>query len=423
MGALALVLLSLVVFLVPLPLELRAFLVFINISIFIFILTIYYFEGTKSNSNECSDEKLEELEGDKKEIESLLNSISDGVFVVDKEAKITFFNQSAMNTLEMIASKKQIIGKKIDALMPTIGDNGPEPITRRVFLMEQQSIRNDFRIVGPKKTIKLHTNISPVLGPKGALEGAIIFFRDITREKRIEEQRAEFTAIASHELRTPLSVIEGYLFYILDKKSKLKYSKETREYIEKAHEAASELNQLVSDILTIVKAEDNELQVSLKEVNIEKLLKEEVKNHQQKAKEKGLNLDYHKPSKKKIAKIKTDPIKIREILNNLISNAIKFTDTGSIKVELGSLKKEVIISVIDTGIGIEKEEITNIFNRFYRSENYRTRKTSGAGLGLYIVKMLVERLGGRVAAQSEFGKGSRFYFTLPIEYPKKEDLK
>lgn len=407
-----------------LPNELVVFLLLVNFSIIILLASLFYLEFSKIQKVAIStDSKLEELEGDKREIKSLLGSVSDGVFVVDSEGKITFFNQAALVILDIVATKKQIIGREIDRLMPTVGDNGSESIIKKVFLLGQQSIRNDFRIVTPEKTIKIHTNISPVIDSKGKIEGAIIFFRDITKEKRIEEQRAEFTAIASHELRTPLSVIEGYLFYVLDPKSKLKYSQETKEYIEKAHEAASELNHLVTDILTIVKAEDNELQVTLKETDIVKLIKDALKNFQSQAKEKGLSLEFENTLKKKPPKIKTDPIKVREIINNLILNAIKFTDIGSIKVELGSLKNELIISVVDTGIGIEKEDLGVIFNKFYRAENYRIRKTSGAGLGLYIVKILVERLGGRVKAHSEFGKGSRFYFTLPMEYPKKVDLR
>jgi two-component system, OmpR family, phosphate regulon sensor histidine kinase PhoR len=406
-----------------LPLELITVLLVVNFGIVFFIILLIWFETLKINQKrKTTNLKIEELEDDKREISNILELVSDGVFVVDADGKITFFNQAALSILNIIATKKQILGQKIDNLMPTVGDCGTESIIKKVFLTSLQSIRNDFRIVMADKTIKLHTNISPVVSKEGKNEGAIIFFRDITREKRAEEQRAEFTAIASHELRTPLSVIEGYLYYILDPKSKLKYSKETKEYITKAHEAATELNHLVTDILTIVKAEDNELQVSLKEVDLAKLIKDTLKNLQPKAKEKGLDLKFNVSLEKKPPKIKTDPIKVREVLNNLILNAIKFTNIGEIKVELGSLKNELIISVIDTGLGIEKEDLSIIFNKFYRAENYHIRKTSGAGLGLYIVKILVERLGGKVKAQSEFGKGSRFYFTLPIEYPRKEDL-
>jgi two-component system phosphate regulon sensor histidine kinase PhoR len=111
------------------------------------------------------------------------------------------------------------------------------------------------------------------------------------------------------------------------------------------------------------------------------------------------------------------------MVENLVGNAIKFTDHGSVTVELGFLENETIVSIIDTGIGIDPIDQKRIFEKFYRSEGWETRKTGGTGLGLYIVKTLAERLGGGAGVQSELGQGSKFYFTLPIEYKNKVDLK
>jgi len=410
------------VFLLLFVTDLVYFLVVMALFGLVFLFSSLFFVINKKSSKDKGPLQAIEGKEEKIEIERILDFVSDGVFLVDSDSKITFVNQSALDILGIIASKEHIIGKGVDRFMPTIGKNGPEPIERGVFLTKKQSIRDDFRIVGPQKTIKIHTNISPILTKEGALFGAIIFFRDITKEKKAEESRLEFAAIASHELRTPLTVIEGYLYYVLDPSSKLKYSKETRGYIEKAHQAASGLNKLVADILTIVKAEDAELKVNLKKVDLINLINDELKNHQKKAKEKNLKLKFIKASKKSFSKITTDPIKVRAAISNLVSNAIKFTDIGTISVELGMLKNEVIVSVVDTGVGIQRDELSSIFNKFYRSERYENRKTSGAGLGLYVTKKLIERLGGRVAVQSEIGRGSRFYFTLPLEYSKKEDL-
>jgi PAS domain S-box-containing protein len=316
---------------------------------------------------------VEELETDKKEIRTLLESLSDGLFVVNNRDKITFYNPAALQILGITAAPEKILGRDINDFMPTVGENGPEPITREVFGSLEHSIRNDFRIITAKETIRLHTNISPVVIDKINPKGAVIFFRDITHEKRIEEQRAEFNAVASHELRTPLSVIEGYLFYVLDPSSKLKYDKETREYIERAHEAATELNSLVTDILTVVKADQGELEVSLKKLDPVTFFGEIVRSHETKAKDKKIKLTFEVVAHEKMPEIVTDPVKAKEILNNLVGNAIKFTDKGSVKVELGLLKKEIIITVIDTGIGISKEDQSGIYRKFFRAENWRTR--------------------------------------------------
>lgn len=387
------------------------------------VLRAFASEALKvKEKGEDLEHTIEELEGDKREIRNLLESLSDGMFVVNAQNKITFCNPAAIGILEMVVTEDKILGRDINDFMPTVGNEGSEPITRKVFGTLEQSIRSDFRIVKSEKTIRIHTNISPVVGEHGDLEGAIVFFRDITNEKMIDEQRAEFNAVASHELRTPLSIIEGYLYYVLDPTSKLKYSKETREYIEKAHEAASELNHLVTDILTVVKAEEGTLEVVLKEIKPEKFFKEIVNKFQKKAKEKEIELNYKVTATGKIPLITTDPIKVKEVISNILTNAIKFTEKGKVTVELGLLKNEIIVSVVDTGVGIEKNDLGNVYHKFFRAENYKVRKTSGTGLGLYIVKTLIERLGGRVGVQSEIGKGSKFYFTLPIEYSREEDL-
>lgn len=361
------------------------------------------------------NEQIEELENDKREIRNLLQSIADGMFVVNERNKITFFNKTALKALGIVASEEKILGKSLDVFLPTIGQKGPEPITAEPYSTLRPVIRNDLRIVLPDRVLKLHTNTTPVLSEKGRLSGAIIFFRDITKEKHVEEQQAEFNAIASHELRTPLSIIEGYLYFLLDPASKVKYDKVTKEYLQKAHEAAQNVIRLVTDILTVVKSEEGELEVALEKVDPRSFVAEIVEGYQKEAKKKKLALKF-KAVRRKIPAIVTDPIKLREIVSNLVVNALKFTDKGEIEVEVGLLENEVLISVSDTGVGIDKADQKLVFKKFYRAENWRTRKTSGTGLGLFIVKTLTERLGGRVGLRSEPQKGSRFSFTLPLTF-------
>lgn len=361
-------------------------------------------------------EEIAGLEADKSEIRHLLESLSDGLIVVNQANKITFINPSALDILNLIFPLDKILGRDVNDFLPTIGENGPEPITREVFGALQHSIRNDFRLVTPRKTIRLHTNISPIITERANLKGAIILFRDITDQKRNEEQQAEFNAVASHELRTPLSVIEGYLYYILDPSSKLKYDAETAGYVRRAHEAATELNSLVTDILTVVKTEEGTLEVNLKKINPTAYLEKLTHENEGRAVAKKIKLLFEVVAHEEIPEIATDPVKVKEIFNNLVGNAIKFTERGSVKVTVGLLKKEMLISVTDTGIGIARKDQQGIFNKFYRAENWQTRKTGGTGLGLYIAKTLVERLGGRIWVESTPGQGSTFLFTLPLEY-------
>ncbi len=397
---------------------------FFGVVFFIFFSSFLYalgrFRGERYQRK--INKEFDDFSQDRAEIEDILESLSDGLFVVDKDNKIIYYNPAALSALDMIFPREKIIGKNVEDLLPVIGSHGPESITKKVFKDGRQSIRNDFRLVKPEKTIRLHTNISPFFDKEKKLKGATIFFRDITTEKLLDEQRAEFNAVASHELRTPLSIIEGYLFYVLDPASKLKYSKETREYLLRAHEAAENLNQLVGDILTIVRSEEGQLEIKPKNVDVVLEAQKIVKNFKDKAKECDLDLKFKVLTKERSIKVETDPIKFKEILDNLISNAIKFTKRGAVTIEIGRLQSEVMINVIDTGIGLAECEHENIFDKFYRVENYITRKSSGTGLGLYIVKTFVERLGGRVGVHSTPGKGSRFYFTLPLNYSKRATL-
>lgn len=368
-------------------------------------------KGQKENL----EQEIAALEADKREIRSVLESLTEGMFVVDEKNKIIFYNKSALEILNIITTPEKILGKDINDIMNTVGPDGPEQITRKVFGSLEPVRRNDLRLVMADRVIKLSANITPVLGEGSRLEGGIIFFRDITKEKNLEEQRAEFNAIASHELRTPLSVIEGYLYFILDPASGAKYDAVTKDYIQKAHAASRELIQLITDVLTVVKAEDNELDVKLEKINFDELIKSIIIDYQKQADAKKIKLKY-KTTAKKIPEIETDRIKVKEIISNLIGNAIKFTDEGSVEVFLGLLEKELMVEVSDTGPGIALEDQKMVFQKFFRSENWKTRKTGGTGLGLYIVKVLTERLGGRVGLQSKLGKGSKFFFALPLEF-------
>lgn len=358
------------------------------------------------------EDEIKELENDKREIRNLLESIADGMFVVNANNKITFYNSAALSLLGVVAHKEKVLGKNLSDFLPTLGPKGAELPTDEAIKTKKPRRRDDFRIVLPHQTLQLHTNTTPVLNEKGAVSGAIVFFRDISREKRVEEGQSEFAAVASHELRNPLSILEGYLYFLLEPDSGAKYNKLTKDYLEKAHQASKDLIHLITDILTVVKTEENTLEINLEEVAVSELAKKVTDRFKASAKEKGLILSYK--SKTKI-EINTDRVKFQEILSNLIENAIKFTERGRVAVEVGELENEVVISVTDTGKGIAEADLPMIFHKFYRTEDWCTRETNGTGLGLFIAKSLTKRLGGRIGVQSEKDKGSRFFFSLPKE--------
>jgi two-component system phosphate regulon sensor histidine kinase PhoR len=346
----------------------------------------------------------------------LINNLSEGFIAVDKDKAITFINKAAMKYLGIVGSQKRLINKNVDDILNVAGVEGKISIVEKALTKKETELRDDLKLVRADRTIRVHTNTAPIIGQDRNLIGALILFRDITSQKELEEQRAEFNAIASHELRTPLTVIEGLLYYIMTDK-KLKYDKKTEEYIKKTYASAESLLQLSNDILTVIKADENQIKLALEEVNPDKIINEVIEELKGKAKEKNITLATNIP--KNVPKIISDKQKIKEVLINLIENAIKFTDRGKVIIGLEEVKdKELIVSITDTGLGIKKEEQSLIFHKFYRAEDWQTRKTGGTGLGLFIAKTFVDRLGGTISVESEAGKGSTFRFSLPLEIKK-----
>ncbi len=247
----------------------------------------------------------------------------------------------------------------------------------------------------------------------------IITFRDITTELAEEREQTEFISTASHEMRTPVASIEGYLGLALNPQTAT-IDERAKKYLEAAHAASQHLGHLFKDLLDVTKLDDSRAKVHLIPVDAVEAVKY-IANEQAKAMEAkkirytfgtGRMLD-----KKQIAQkiyMAVDYDFLHEIVDNLVGNAIKYTpEGGEIKVTVRGDGDKVLISVADSGIGIPSDDLGHIFQKFYRVDNSQTRQIGGTGLGLYLVKGRAEALGGRVWAESDFGKGSTFFVTLP----------
>jgi len=263
--------------------------------------------------------------------------------------------------------------------------------------------------------------------------------------KELDKLKDEFISIASHELNTPLAAIQGYLSMIIDEKL-VKVDKQAEEWLKHVYESAKRLAALVKDLLDVSRIEQGRMQLEKKEIDIGYEIEAVMAEFQSMAKEKGLELvfegfltpsgDFSTPSLKglrskngkKCPKVLADPMRIREVLANLISNAIKYTKKGKVTISCrlspspqsspqrgeGRVRGFVVVTVADTGIGMSQEQMEHLFTKFYRVETYETKQTPGTGLGLYIVKNIVELHGGKIWVESELGKGSKFCFTLPL---------
>ncbi|MED3622712.1 two-component system histidine kinase PnpS [Neobacillus thermocopriae] len=249
----------------------------------------------------------------------------------------------------------------------------------------------------------------PILGANNVWKGVLLVFHDITELKKLEQMRKDFVANVSHELKTPVTSIKGFTETLLDGAMN---NKETLEaFLSIIQKESDRLQSLIEDLLDLSKIEQQGFKLSIVPLNIYILLDEVVALLQGKAQPKEINLELI--SEKKNVMITGDVDRLKQVFINLIGNAITYTPAkGNVKVVLIDCQEHVRIHVKDSGVGIEKEEIPRIFERFYRVDRARSRNSGGTGLGLAIVKHLVEAHHGTISVRSNLGEGSEFIIEL-----------
>jgi signal transduction histidine kinase len=259
----------------------------------------------------------------------------------------------------------------------------------------------------------LDLTISPVHGldfGSSQTGGYMVVFHDITKQKSLEEERDEFISVTSHELRTPLAIAEANLSTAL-LPGFAKIDPKAVTLLNQTHDNIVFLSQLIEDLASLARAERDSIKLDRNIVNLKTLVDELVRDYRPSAQAKGLELDLE--ADPKVKTVYTSEHELREMLQNFITNAIKYTDKGRVTLSLTGHTDTAVVSVSDTGIGISASDKTKIFGKFYRSEDYRTRKTGGTGLGLYITKKLAERLGMKINFTSRLNHGSTFSVAIP----------
>jgi PAS domain S-box-containing protein len=375
-------------------------------------------EGKSSNEVAYKD-LANELSEVATKSEVVINAIGDGVIAIDNQDLIQLINPAAQQILgwgkqdALTLNYKSIlhmIDKKANEL-----DQSADPVAQ-VQNTNQQIRTNDLTILTRSGKKLLASLVVSPIGQAGS--GVIVVFRDITKETTESREQAEFISTASHEMRTPVASIEGYLGLALNPNTATIDDK-ARDFIMKAHESAEHLGRLFQDLLDVSKADDGRMSNVPKVVDMIAYTHDILEGLQEKADEKGLQLIY-KPipndNERHLApvySVNLDNDHIREIINNLTENAIKYTPKGQVIVDVTGTEDKVVVSVQDSGIGIPAEDMPHLFQKFYRVDNVDTREIGGTGLGLYLCRRLAETLGGRIWVESEYKKGSTFYVELP----------
>ena len=345
-------------------------------------------------------------------LNSLIRSMADGVIAVDEDAKIVLYNGAALNILD---ANDNLTDKPLSDAIKLYDQNGQavDVVTLVKATTSSISSRDYLLRYADGSIANLYLSIAPVklgYGEKGD-SGFVLLLRDITREKSLEEERDEFISVVSHELRTPIAISEGNISnaeFIADKTGDIEQIKEA---LKTAHEQIVFLSGLINDLATLSRAERGVLQVEPKDISTSALLADLKKTYEKDAAAKGLELKIDPEAVD--TTFRSGDLYVREILQNFITNAIKYTETGSVTIGARPSDKGVVFTVKDTGIGISKTDQEKVFDKFFRSEDYRTRKNSGTGLGLYVTMKLVRLLHAEIRLDSEINKGSTFSVFIP----------
>lgn len=351
--------------------------------------------------------------------EIVINAIGDGVVAIDSQGIIQLINPAGQEILGWGKQDALMLNYKSILKMTDLNNHELQPTNdpiQQVLNTNQEARANNLTII--TKTGKKITG-SLVVSPVGdAGNGVIVVFRDVTKERAEEHEQAEFISTASHEMRTPVASIEGYLGLALNPNT-AKIDDKARDFIMKAHEAAQHLGHLFQDLLDVSKSEDGRMTNVPKVVDMTAFTGTITQGLTAKAQEKGLQLTY-KPTaatgQKQIAPVyyvNIDNDHIREVLDNLIENAIKYTLKGEVVVDVSGSDDKVVISVKDSGLGIPPEDIPHLFQKFYRVDNVDRQAIGGTGLGLYLSRRLAESMGGRLWVESVWKQGSTFFLELP----------
>ncbi len=342
-------------------------------------------------------------EGERRKLSSVLTHMTDGVIATDKKGHIILMNRRAEEMLNQ--QQEDVISVEITKILNLDNFMKLEDlygITDPILL--------DFDI--EKEETILEAHFSVIAKENGMENGLIAVLHDVTEQERIEEDRREFVANVSHELRTPLTSMKSYLEALVD--GAMDDPEIAPQFLQVTSNETERMIRLVNDLLQLTKMDSKDYQMITTSINVTSFVDQIIDRFEMVTKNEAIQFKRKIPEK--LYAIKGDRDKLTQLMDNIISNAVKYSPQGgTITVSVKPEKERIVISVKDEGVGIPKENIPHVFDRFYRVDKARSRNLGGTGLGLAIAKEIAMTHGGNIWVSSDWGKGTTFSFSLPYD--------
>lgn len=349
------------------------------------------------------------LESEKGKLSGILYALTDGVFTVDLQHRLILTNPAVKTILEITDDKPLTSFDIVDALA------GKVDLRTKI----DQALADDKPVFVPDVVLKdkaLEVMVTPVKNDAGEKIGAAIVLHDITTEKSLEKLRQEFTAMMVHELRAPLTAVRWSsesLLRNLTAKQPGAAPEKVKDTVITIEHASNNMLELVNDLLDVAKIEAGKFELNVQEYDLISIIKEQIKTFQSQAEMKHLEISLTAPEN---YRMKFDKVRIGQVMGNLISNSIKYTDAGKIEVNVtpDMQGKRMVIAIKDSGVGISRDDLPQLFSKFKQLKSYDSSR-KGTGLGLVVSKGIVEAHGGKIWAESAGENlGSTFYFSIPL---------
>lgn len=353
--------------------------------------------------------------------EAILVNIGEGLIFTDLEKRILLINKAGEDILDW--EEKELLDKTWTEVVGIKNENAEE-ISSDLFSLDK-IIDSPFIFTNDYYYTKKNGKIFPVAITASKVSvnnepiGIIIVFRDITREKEIDKAKTEFVSLASHQLRTPLSTINWYTEMLLAEDAG-EINKEQKKYLEEIYQGSKRMVGLVNALLNVSRIELGTFAIEPEPVDLKNVAQIVLKELEPKIKNKKIKI--HSSFDSNLPIIQLDPRLVNIIFQNLLSNAVKYTPSeGEVSLTVTIKDKDVIIKVTDTGYGIPLNQQDKIFSKLFRADNVVSKDTEGTGLGLYIVKSIIDHFNGRIWFESEENKGTTFCATLPLGGVKRKE--